>query len=45
MSESPDNPVAPALANAVRDAVGVRPHRLPMTRDRNWRPCGSADPG
>jgi len=37
MSEAPYNPVAPALANAVRDATGVRPHRLPMTRDRVWR--------
>ncbi len=36
MSESPYNPVAPAIANAVRDAVGVRPYRLPMTRDRLW---------
>ncbi|SDE55803.1 CO or xanthine dehydrogenase, Mo-binding subunit [Blastococcus fimeti] len=37
MSEAPYNPVAPALANAVRDAVGVRPHALPMSRDRIWR--------
>ena len=37
MSESPYNPVAPALANAVRDALGVRPHELPMSRDRLWR--------
>jgi CO/xanthine dehydrogenase Mo-binding subunit/aerobic-type carbon monoxide dehydrogenase small subunit (CoxS/CutS family) len=37
MSESPYNPVAPALANAVRDAVGVRLHELPMSRDRVWR--------
>ncbi|MBB2922778.1 molybdopterin cofactor-binding domain-containing protein [Cellulomonas cellasea] len=37
MSEAPYNPVAPALANAVRDALGVRPHALPMTRDRVWR--------
>ncbi|HEY8317829.1 MAG TPA: molybdopterin cofactor-binding domain-containing protein [Amnibacterium sp.] len=37
MSEAPYNPVAPALANAIRDAVGVRPHELPMTRDRLWR--------
>ncbi|SDG02407.1 CO or xanthine dehydrogenase, Mo-binding subunit [Blastococcus aurantiacus] len=37
MSEAPYNPVAPALANAVRDAVGVRPHELPMSRDRIWR--------
>lgn len=36
MSEAPYNPVAPAVANAVRDAVGVRPYRLPMTRDRVW---------
>ena len=37
MSEAPYNPVAPALANAVRDALGVRPHELPMSRDRLWR--------
>ena len=37
MSEAPYNPVAPALANAVRDAIGVRPHELPMSRDRLWR--------
>ncbi|WP_200807351.1 molybdopterin cofactor-binding domain-containing protein [Demequina sp. NBRC 110053] len=37
MSESPYNPVAPALANAIRRATGVRPFELPMTRDRVWR--------
>ena len=37
MSEAPYNPVAPALANAVRDAIGVRPLELPMSRDRLWR--------
>jgi len=37
MSEAPYNPVAPALANAVRDALGIRPHELPMSRDRLWR--------
>ncbi|KHL13774.1 UNVERIFIED_CONTAM: hypothetical protein LK11_29955, partial [Mumia flava] len=37
MSESPYNPVAPALANAIRDAVGVRMTELPMSRDRVWR--------
>jgi putative selenate reductase molybdopterin-binding subunit len=37
MSEAPYNPVAPALANAVRDAVGQRPYELPMSRDRLWR--------
>ncbi|OLR92473.1 molybdopterin-dependent oxidoreductase [Actinokineospora bangkokensis] len=36
MSESPFNPVAPAYANAVRDATGVRFRELPMTRDRVW---------
>ncbi|MGW5143238.1 molybdopterin-dependent oxidoreductase [Nocardia beijingensis] len=36
MSESPYNPVAPALANAIRDAVGVRLYGLPMTADRVW---------
>ena len=37
MSEAPYNPVAPALANAIRDALGVRPMELPMSRDRLWR--------
>jgi putative selenate reductase molybdopterin-binding subunit len=37
MSEAPYNPVAPALANAITDAVGTRPRDLPMTRDRLWR--------
>jgi len=36
MSESPFNPVAPALANALRDATGVRFASLPFTRDRIW---------
>lgn len=36
MSEAPYNPVAPAIANALRDAIRVRPYRLPMTRDRVW---------
>lgn len=37
MSEAPYNPVAPALANAIRDALGERPVELPMSRDRLWR--------
>ena len=37
MSESPFNPVAPAFANALRDATGVRFTELPLTRDRVWR--------
>jgi putative selenate reductase molybdopterin-binding subunit len=34
MSESPFNPVAPALANAIRDATGVRFAELPVGRDK-----------
>ncbi|MBS0246552.1 MAG: molybdopterin-dependent oxidoreductase [Proteobacteria bacterium] len=34
MSESPYNPVAPALANAIRAATGVRFFRLPLKPDR-----------
>jgi CO/xanthine dehydrogenase Mo-binding subunit len=30
-------PTAPAVANAVRDAVGVRLTRLPITPERLWR--------
>ncbi|KJC63787.1 molybdopterin-dependent oxidoreductase [Agreia bicolorata] len=37
MSEAPYNPVAPALANAITDAIGRRPMELPMSRDRIWR--------
>jgi putative selenate reductase molybdopterin-binding subunit len=42
MSESPFNPVAPALANAVRDATGVRITRLPLRRDAVWRALAAA---
>ncbi|WP_405421935.1 molybdopterin-dependent oxidoreductase [Streptomyces erythrochromogenes] len=37
MSESPFNPVAPAFANALRDATGVRFTQLPVTRDVVWQ--------
>ncbi|HEY5841200.1 MAG TPA: molybdopterin cofactor-binding domain-containing protein [Mycobacterium sp.] len=37
MSESPYNPVAPALGNAIRRAVGTRPYQTPFSRDRVWR--------
>ena len=37
MSESPYNPVAPALANAIARACGARMHQLPMTPARIWR--------
>ena len=37
MSESPYNPVAPALANAIARACGARMSQLPMTPARVWR--------
>ncbi|AJT68939.1 hypothetical protein T261_7341 [Streptomyces lydicus] len=49
MSESPFNPVAPAFANALRDATGVRFTELPLLRDKVWlaleehRATGAAD--
>ncbi|MBH5333444.1 molybdopterin-dependent oxidoreductase [Streptomyces pactum] len=36
MSETPLNPIAPALANAVRDATGVRFTTLPLRADVVW---------
>jgi CO/xanthine dehydrogenase Mo-binding subunit len=36
MSESPYNPIAAALGNALADATGVRFHDLPFRRDRVW---------
>ncbi|MEV0952837.1 molybdopterin cofactor-binding domain-containing protein [Promicromonospora sp. NPDC050249] len=53
MSEAPYNPVAPALANAIADATGVRPRDLPIQRDWLWellrapitRPAASAPTG
>jgi putative selenate reductase molybdopterin-binding subunit len=37
MSESPFNPVAAALANAIADATGVRLREPPFTADRVWQ--------
>ncbi|WP_394552819.1 molybdopterin-dependent oxidoreductase [Agromyces sp. MMS24-JH15] len=37
MSESPYDPVAAALGNAIRRAIGVRPTETPFSRDRVWR--------
>ncbi len=34
IGELPFGPVAPAIANAIHDAVGVRPKALPMTPER-----------
>jgi putative selenate reductase molybdopterin-binding subunit len=44
MSESPYNPVAPALANAIFNATGVRLRRLPMTPARVWRAVQAESP-
>lgn len=37
MSESPYNPVAPAIGNAIARALGTRPFEQPFSRDRVWR--------
>lgn len=37
MSESPYNPVAPAIGNAIARALGRRPYVQPFSRDRVWR--------
>lgn len=37
MSESPYNPVAPAVGNAITRALGVRAYHQPFTRERVWR--------
>lgn len=37
MSESPFNPVAPAFANALRDATGIRFTDPPFLRDQVWQ--------
>jgi CO/xanthine dehydrogenase Mo-binding subunit len=37
-------PTAPAIANAVRDAVGVRMMRLPISPERLWRAIQDARP-
>ena len=41
MSESPFNPVAPALANAIRDATGARLTATPFAPDRIFRSVGA----
>ncbi|MGG7572372.1 molybdopterin-dependent oxidoreductase [Streptomyces sirii] len=45
MSESPFNPVAPAFANALRDATGMRFTELPLTRDRVWLALDASESG
>jgi CO/xanthine dehydrogenase Mo-binding subunit/aerobic-type carbon monoxide dehydrogenase small subunit (CoxS/CutS family) len=45
MSESPINPVAPALANALADATGVRFHSLPLAPDRIYQAIAATAQG
>ncbi|HVY13891.1 MAG TPA: molybdopterin cofactor-binding domain-containing protein, partial [Rhodopila sp.] len=45
MSESPYNPVAAALGNAIRDATGVRLRRTPFMADELYRLTPADDAG
>jgi CO/xanthine dehydrogenase Mo-binding subunit/aerobic-type carbon monoxide dehydrogenase small subunit (CoxS/CutS family) len=45
MSESPYNPIAAALANAIHDATGVRPRATPFKADRLYRELTTATSG
>jgi CO/xanthine dehydrogenase Mo-binding subunit len=45
MGEGGGIPVAPAIANAVARATGVRIRDLPLTPERVWRALGGADTG
>ncbi len=45
MSESPFNPVAAALANAIADATGIRLRAPPFTADRVWQALSDAQTG
>jgi CO/xanthine dehydrogenase Mo-binding subunit len=40
IGENPISPVAPALANAIEDAVGVRILDLPITAEKIYRALG-----
>ena len=37
VAESPIIPIAPAIANAISDAIGVRLRELPMSPEKVWR--------
>ncbi len=37
IGESPIGPVAPAIANAIEDAIGVRIRDLPITAEKVYR--------
>jgi CO/xanthine dehydrogenase Mo-binding subunit len=36
LGETPTLPTAPAIVNAIRDALGVRPRRIPATSEEIW---------
>lgn len=42
LAELAINPIAPALANAVRDALGIRVHTLPLRPDSLWSALAAA---
>ena len=37
VGEPATSPTAPAIANAITDAIGVRLYEIPMTPERIWR--------
>ena len=43
IAEPPIIPVAACVANAIRDAIGIRQYRLPMTPERVWRSIVNRD--
>ena len=45
IGESPLTPVAPAIANAVADAAGVRIRELPLTAEKVYRALLNHTPG
>jgi CO/xanthine dehydrogenase Mo-binding subunit len=45
MGESGIVSIAPAIANAIVDAIGVRIRQLPLTPERVWRALGDAKRG
>jgi CO/xanthine dehydrogenase Mo-binding subunit len=45
IGENPITPVAPAIANAIEDAVGVRIKDLPITAEKIYRALGALHKG
>ena len=44
-AEAPIGPVAPAIANAVADAIGVRIRDLPITAEKVYRALRESEAG